>query len=108
LTGQGVEVVEVEPDEAGNPAVAAVLVALAGRGIGRLLVEGGAAVARSFLAADLVDEIAWYRAPMVIGGDGRPALDPLGIATPDAAPRFRRVDCAELGEDVLETYRRRT
>jgi diaminohydroxyphosphoribosylaminopyrimidine deaminase / 5-amino-6-(5-phosphoribosylamino)uracil reductase len=106
LADRGVEVIEAVPDEAGRPAVAAVLAALAGRGIGRLLVEGGAAVARSFVAADLVDEIAWYRAPMLIGGDGRSAVDPLGVDAPAGAPRFERVDSVALGEDVLETYRR--
>lgn len=108
LAGLGVTVIEAEPDEYGRPSVAAAVVALAGRGIGRLLVEGGAAVARSFVAAGLVDEIAWYRAPMLLGGDGRAAIDPLAISTPDGAPRFVRVDCTALGEDVLETYRRRT
>ena len=108
LRDLGVTVIEAEPDEAGRPSVAAALVALAGRGIGRLLVEGGAAVARSFVAADLVDEIAWYRAPMLLGGDGRAAVDPLAVPAPDAAPRFVRVDSAAFGEDVLETYRRRT
>lgn len=108
LAALGVTVIEAEPDEAGRPAVAAALVALAARGIGRLLVEGGAAVARSFVAADLVDEIVWYRAPMLLGGDGRAAVDPLAISTPDAAPRFMRKDCTAIGDDMLETYRRRT
>lgn len=107
LVGLGVEVIEAEPDEAGRPAVAAALVALAGRGIGRLLVEGGAAVARSLVAADLVDEVAWYRAPMLLGGDGLAGVEALGVVAPGAAPRFDRVDCTTLGEDVLETYRRR-
>jgi len=107
LAARGVEVIAAEPDETGRPAIAAVLVALAGRGIGRLLVEGGAAVARSVAAADLVDEIAWYRAPMLLGGDGLAAVDPLGIATPADAPRFERLGCTVLGEDMLETYRRR-
>lgn len=108
LSALGVRVIEVLPDEEGRPAVAAALTALAGLGVGRLLVEGGAAVARSFVAARLVDEIAWYRAPMLLGGDGRPAVDPLAISAPDAAPRFEREDCTVLGEDMLETYRRRS
>jgi diaminohydroxyphosphoribosylaminopyrimidine deaminase/5-amino-6-(5-phosphoribosylamino)uracil reductase len=70
-------------------------------------VEGGAGVARSVVAAGLVDEIAWYRAPMLLGGDGLAAVDPLRAATPVDAPRFVRQGCTVLGEDVLETYRRR-
>lgn len=107
LAARGVEVVGVPSGPDGRPAVAAALAALAVRGIGRLLVEGGAAVAGSFVAAGLVDEVAWYRAPMLLGGDGRAAVDPLGVATPGRAPRFERTGLATLGADVLETYRRR-
>lgn len=107
LTALGVGVVEVPTDPEGRPAVAAALAALAERGIGRLLVEGGAAVARSFVAADRVDEIAWYRAPMLLGGDGRAAVDPLGVRVPAEAPRFERTGSATLGADLLETYGRR-
>lgn len=108
LAELGVEVIEAEPDEAGRPAVAAALVALAARGVGRLLVEGGAAVARSFVAADLVDELAWYRSPTLLGGDGYPAVGTLNLTTPGDAPRFERAECVELGADMLETYRRRS
>jgi riboflavin biosynthesis pyrimidine reductase len=44
---------------------------------------------------------------MLIGGDGRTALDTLGVATPEGAPRFERTDCVSLDADMLETYRRR-
>jgi diaminohydroxyphosphoribosylaminopyrimidine deaminase/5-amino-6-(5-phosphoribosylamino)uracil reductase len=84
------------------------MAALAKRGIGRVLVEGGAAVARSLIAADLVDALAWYRAPTLLGGDGRAAVDPLGVTAPDGAPRFVRVASVALDADVLETYRRRS
>lgn len=104
---RGVQVIGVDGDAAGRPAIPAVLEALAGRGIGRLLVEGGAAVAGSFVAAALVDEVHWYRAPSLIGGDGRAAVDPLGVAAPDAAPRFERTGLFTLGADLLETFARR-
>lgn len=107
LAAHGVEVIEVTVDPAGRPAADGALQALAARGIGRLLVEGGATVARSFVVADRVDAVAWYRAPMLLGGDARSAVDALGVATPDAAPRFERTECVALGADVLETYRRR-
>ncbi|MEQ8397203.1 bifunctional diaminohydroxyphosphoribosylaminopyrimidine deaminase/5-amino-6-(5-phosphoribosylamino)uracil reductase RibD [Thalassobaculum sp.] len=107
LTDLGVEIIAAARDGDGRLNVTSVLAELAGRGIGRVLVEGGAAVARSFVAADAVDEVLWYRAPMLIGGDGRPALDTLGVATPEGAPRFERIDCVSLDADMLETYRRR-
>lgn len=103
----GVQVVQVEGDAAGRPAVPAVLAALAARGIGRLLVEGGGAVAASFVASGLIDELHWYRAPILLGGDGRAAVDGFGVTAPDAAPGFVPAGSSILGADVLETYRRR-
>ncbi len=75
------------------------------RGITRLLVEGGGRLAASLVAANLVDMIYWFRAPSLIGGDGREALAALGIATPNDAPRFRLSRTARCGVDTLETYR---
>ncbi len=53
---------------------------LADRQINGLLVEGGASLIASFLKAQVVDQIVWYQAPIMIGGDGRQALTGLGIS----------------------------
>jgi len=72
----------------------------------RLLVEGGAGAAAAFLAADLVDRLLLYRAPILIGG-GRPALGEIGLPSlADAHGRWRRLDRRMLGEDSLEVYAR--
>lgn len=68
------------------------------------LVEGGARLAGALMKAGLVDRIAWFRAPLALGGDGVPALEPLGIADPNTAPRWRRIDARTLGTDTLETF----
>ena len=99
----GVEVVEVAADAEGRPALDAALEALAGRGLTRVLVEGGGRLASSLLRARLVDCIAWFRAPGTIGGDGVPALAALGIERAADMARFVRVSSAPLGEDVLDT-----
>ena len=71
-----------------------------------LLVEGGAATASAFLAADLVDRLLIYRAPILIGG-GRPALGPIGLeALADAHGRWRRTETRQLGSDTREVYER--
>jgi diaminohydroxyphosphoribosylaminopyrimidine deaminase/5-amino-6-(5-phosphoribosylamino)uracil reductase len=75
-------------------------------GINHLLVEGGAATAASFLAADLVDRLLLYRAPILIGS-GKPALGDIGLASLDEAHgRWRLVDARSLGSDRLEAYLR--
>lgn len=102
----GVELIELPPRPE-ELDVAAVLKALGDRGLTRVLVEGGARLAASLLRADLVDRIAWFRAPAIIGGDGIGAVAPLGWANLAAAPRFRRLSLETIGEDVLETLTRR-
>ena len=71
-----------------------------------LLVEGGAATAATFVAADLVDRLLLYRAPIVVGG-GKAAVGDIGLATlADAHGRWRLADARQLGMDRLEVYQR--
>ena len=77
LEASGVRVLRVDADGTGRLSLAAVLTALAGQGITRLLVEGGPTVATGFLKAGLVDRVEWFRAPLLIGGDGLPAVGAL-------------------------------
>ena len=76
------------------------------RGIKRLLVEGGGTLAASFIAHGYVDVIEWFRAPLILGGDGRNGIGPLGLETLDLARRYGRVDLTELGDDIYERYQR--
>ncbi len=100
----GVEIVTVAAGALGRPDPSAMLQELGRRGLTRVLVEGGARLAGALMKAGLVDRIAWFRAPLALGGDGVPALEPLGIADPNHAPRWRRIDSRTLGTDTLETF----
>jgi diaminohydroxyphosphoribosylaminopyrimidine deaminase / 5-amino-6-(5-phosphoribosylamino)uracil reductase len=106
LAAKGVSVVEIEAGCAGHPDPGAVLSELARRGLTRVLIEGGGVVAASFLAAGLVDRIAWFHAPRIIGADGVPAASSIGVARLDEAPSFFRTNVSEIGADVLEIYER--
>jgi diaminohydroxyphosphoribosylaminopyrimidine deaminase/5-amino-6-(5-phosphoribosylamino)uracil reductase len=71
-----------------------------------LFVEGGARAAASFLAADLVDRLLLYRAPIVIGG-GKPVIGDIGLAAlAEAHGRWSPADRRQLGKDMLEVYER--
>ena len=70
------------------------------------MIEAGAKMAASALAAGVVDRIEWFRAPMLIGGDGLPALAPLGLETLSGAPTFVRTAVRECGPDLWESYQR--
>jgi diaminohydroxyphosphoribosylaminopyrimidine deaminase/5-amino-6-(5-phosphoribosylamino)uracil reductase len=102
----GVEVLEVPADASRRLDIGVALRELGSRGLTRLLVEGGAGVAASLIAGDFVDRILWYRAPMLIGGDGLSAAGAFGLADLAKAPRFERTGLRRFGDDWLETYRR--
>ena len=105
LTGAGVRVLRVDGADA-RPDLSAAVARLAGEGLGRIFVEGGGQVAASLLKGGLVDAIEWFRAPMVLGQEGRPAIGPLALATLGDAPRFRRAEVQVLGDDLWERYER--
>ncbi len=77
------------------------LALLAGREIRSLLLEGGAELAGAFLHAGLVDALALFVAPRLIGGDGRPLLGPLGVRELAAAPQLIETSVRQIGPDVL-------
>ncbi len=74
--------------------------------VDHLLIEGGAGVASSVLAADLVDRLLLYRAPILIGA-GKPGIGDIGLASlADAHGRWALADARTLGQDRLEIYER--
>lgn len=105
LSEKGVRILSLDP-QGDRPDPARVVAALRAEGLSRLFLEGGGKVAAAFLAAGLVDRLIWFRAPMVLGAGGRPAVDDLPWDGLAEAPRFRRVSIAEFGPDLCETYER--
>ena len=106
LIAAGVRVLTVPAIGEDRPELKSVVQALAVAGLSSLFVEGGGQVAGSFLRCGLVDAIEWFRAPIVIGGEGRPAVGALAVAALGEAPHFRRVEVTQLGDDLWERYAR--
>ncbi|MDT7951459.1 MAG: bifunctional diaminohydroxyphosphoribosylaminopyrimidine deaminase/5-amino-6-(5-phosphoribosylamino)uracil reductase RibD [Acetobacteraceae bacterium] len=86
--------------------LAAALTRLGREGLTRVLVEGGAKIAASLLRAGLVDRLAWFHAPSVMGGDGLPAAASFGTAALETMPRFRRTEQRQVGDDTLTLFER--
>ena len=84
----------------------AVLRALSERGISRLMVEGGARVASSFVTAGLVDEVWLLRGPDTVGTDGIPALDALPLSAITGSPALKLRASESVGKDTLTIYER--
>lgn len=78
---------------------------LVGRGVHRLLVEGGAEILGSVLRGGLFDRLTVYYAPVVIGADAAPPV----VAGPAArsfagAPRLVLEGLVRSGEGYVATY----
>jgi diaminohydroxyphosphoribosylaminopyrimidine deaminase/5-amino-6-(5-phosphoribosylamino)uracil reductase len=104
LRRAGAEVLRVE-DRDGHLDLAATLRLLAGRGITRLLVEGGPTIAAAFVSADLVDEAILVRSANRLDG-GINALEGVPLAALTQSPRLAAHAIEQVGGDTFESYER--
>jgi diaminohydroxyphosphoribosylaminopyrimidine deaminase / 5-amino-6-(5-phosphoribosylamino)uracil reductase len=74
-------------------------------GVRRVMVEAGSRVATGFLRAGLVDELVWFRAPVLIGGDGLPAIGDLNVQGLGETINLKPLVVEKVGSDMMETYR---
>ena len=95
----GARVLRLPPAANGWVDLTALLRYLGEMGLNSLMVEGGAQIITSFLAARLVDQVVLTIAPMLVGG--LRVMDYLGQAQVSCFPRLRRVSYQRLGEDLV-------
>jgi diaminohydroxyphosphoribosylaminopyrimidine deaminase/5-amino-6-(5-phosphoribosylamino)uracil reductase len=105
LGAAGAQVIHVR-DAATGLDLADVLRVLSERGVTRLMVEGGAHVAASFVEAGLVDEVWLLRGPTAIGADGVAALGALPLGSITQSSSFRVRASEKLENDTLTIYER--
>ena len=105
LTCAGVEVLRVDGKD-GKLDLSAMLRALAGRGITRVMVEAGPILSAAFLRADLVDEAALFRSPTPLG-EGIEALEGEPLSALTLSPKLRLVGSEEVGADTLQMFERK-
>ncbi|MDX6315823.1 MAG: hypothetical protein QOF84_4443 [Streptomyces sp.] len=90
---------------AGDPLdVHAVLADLAGRGVERLMVEGGGAVHTMFLAAGVVDELHLVYAPFFVGQADAPRMVNPAVFPQGPGQRMRLTEARQIGDVVLLRY----
>jgi diaminohydroxyphosphoribosylaminopyrimidine deaminase/5-amino-6-(5-phosphoribosylamino)uracil reductase len=104
LIGNGVEVLRVGADAAGQIDPREALSVLAARGITRIFTEGGPSLADCFARHDLLDEVIVSTSPHTLGEPGRPAIGPDLREALDR--RFRRVWSEMAGVDRMDGYER--
>ncbi len=78
---------------------------LAERGINHLLLEGGGTLAANCLKNHFVDEIIWFHAPKIIGGDGKPSVAAMKINSLLKVNRLELISSRQYGEDIFTRYR---
>ena len=106
LGAAGAQVIRVATTSPPGLDVLDVLHALAVRGITRLMVEGGARVASSFVAAGLVDEVWLLRGSETVGAGGVAALAALPLSAITQSPGLKVRASESLGKDTLTVYER--
>lgn len=105
LGAAGVQIFRVKTGATGLDLLE-VLRTLSDKGITRLMVEGGAQVAASFIEARLVDEVWLLRGPNEIGTDGVAALGALPLGSITQSSSFRVRASEKLDHDTLTVYER--
>ena len=92
-------------DAGAPPQLVAVLADLAGRGVHRLMVEGGARLGTQFLTAGLVDELQLVIAPFFVGDPAAPRFAGPGQYPASPARPLHLVEARPVGDVVLLCYR---
>ncbi len=100
IAAAGAQVLECEASGAGLN-LDQLLAALGKQGILSIWAEGGATLLGSLFEGHHADEVWAFLAPMVIGSDGRPAVEWRGATTLTEALRLEDVVTEQLGRDVL-------
>lgn len=100
LEKRGIEVLQVKADGAGRVDLGELLILLGKREISSLLVEGGGALATSFLREGLADRLIAIVAPKILGA-GIDAVGDLGITRMDEALTFDFRKISRSGADLI-------
>ena len=102
---QGVEVWSLPGPSPGRVSLRRLLTRLARSGVASLMVEGGAETLGEFFRAGLVDRVAVFTAPRILGGASAPGgVGGTGLAL-SGARRLTDVEHESLGEDWLVSGR---
>ncbi|HEY8515685.1 MAG TPA: bifunctional diaminohydroxyphosphoribosylaminopyrimidine deaminase/5-amino-6-(5-phosphoribosylamino)uracil reductase RibD [Candidatus Binatia bacterium] len=104
LVRRGAELIPV-PARGAHLDLAKLLRKLGERDVTSVLVEGGSGLAAALLANGLVDELCWFSAPLLIGGDGLPMIGPLGVRSLQGAYPLADLRVERVGDDLLHTAR---
>ena len=70
-----------------------------------VLIEAGPSLSGAFIEAELVDELILYIAPRLLGSDGKPLLNIVGMQSLNEFAGFSVQQLIKIGEDVRLTLK---
>jgi diaminohydroxyphosphoribosylaminopyrimidine deaminase/5-amino-6-(5-phosphoribosylamino)uracil reductase len=100
LEAQGVQIV-CFPGKNGQVPLRPLLVELGRRGHKSVLIEGGGRIAAAALREGVVDKVLFFYAPLLLGGEGRAMIGPLGIDRVAAGQKLHTITVERIGKDIL-------
>lgn len=106
LAASHAELVRIDRNSEGHASIAHAISWLGNAGHRSIMIEAGGTLAASAIKAGLVDQIEWFRAPVLLGGDGHPAIAALGLENLEAPPTFTRKEVRVCGPDIWESWER--
>ncbi len=73
-------------------------------GYNSCLIEGGSNVITKFISAGLVDRLAVFSSPNIIGGDGLSCIKDLGIIDINNIMKYKMLSSREIGSDMFRLF----
>ena len=102
LQQKGLEIIRLTTDNNGNVSLSHLLDLLRKREIISLLVEGGGTIHASFLFEQLADQLLWFIAPRIVGGDTAPGpVGGEGAGTIAGSITVQKMSVRRFGPDIL-------
>ena len=97
---RGVEVLAF-PGKGGKILLRPVLETLAQRGAKHVLIEGGGQIAAAALREGLVNKLLFFYGAVLLGGDGRAMLAPLGVGRVAEGIKLHTMRVDRIGQDMV-------
>jgi diaminohydroxyphosphoribosylaminopyrimidine deaminase/5-amino-6-(5-phosphoribosylamino)uracil reductase len=102
LESRGVEVIVIATDQKGRVSLPDLMIDLGRRNIQSLLLEAGSTLNGAAVQAGIVDRVAFFIAPKILGGnDGHPVFSGAGAVLMKDAMHLQDIRSCSFGDDIL-------
>ncbi len=100
----GIKLIAASKADNGKICIDDAMLKIAAYGINNVLIEAGTAINSALLKLNLVDRIAWFQAPIIIGNTGLPAFSDMYLENLNNTTRFKLSFSKNFGNDALKIF----